>query len=239
MKGILSAALAASALFAAAPATAVVLNPGDTDKLFTPFSTVVGTQGSLLASLAAPGVPALTFNATMRTAVYRNTLGTLDFYYQVARNGPGTVSDTEIRGFTASDFGNFSVEAFVSATDPDGAGFFTAVNNGTSGSTTEVGRSSGPGGVLITDFFGFDTTGNGLVGTENSATYIFRTNATTFGTGTFGISNGSAQGGTAFQPIGIAAVIPEPGTWFMMIAGFGLVGGALRGARRPAKPVVA
>uniref|UniRef100_UPI0035CA2869 PEPxxWA-CTERM sorting domain-containing protein n=1 Tax=uncultured Sphingomonas sp. TaxID=158754 RepID=UPI0035CA2869 len=156
------------------------------------------------------------FAGTTRSAVYRNTLGTLDFYYQVARTGGGSVASQSIDGLTVSNFLGFTVDGFVSAGDPDGGGAFTAANNPPA-STTTVGRSSD--GQVVQTFFG----SNGLLGSDVSATYIFRTNATDFTTGTFGLINGSTFTGQAFAP-----AVPEPATWGMMILGFGLIGGALR-----------
>lgn len=212
-KIILSSCVALSA-FAAAPAQAVIITPGSSGLIFTPF--VSATQGTLLASTSVP-LTGLTFSTIMRSAVYRNTLGTIDFYYQVARTGAGTVASDMIDAFTAANFRTFTVDGFVSGMDPDGGGFFTAVNNPPS-STTRTGRSAS-GVVLQTDFGT-----NGLSGTETSATYIFRTNATNFGRGTFGIIDGSSVAGLAFAPAGV----PEPAAWMFMIGGFGLVGAAMR-----------
>lgn len=211
------AAVAAASLIASAPAQAVTINPGSSGLLFDPFNTA--TQGTQLAFTSVPGT-ALTFSATMRSAVYRNTAGTLDFYYQVARTGPGTFADQIVSAFTASPFDSFTVDGFVSAADPDGTGAFTAANNPPS-STTTTGRNA-TGNVLQTDFGT-----NGLSGTETSATYIFRTNATQFTTGTFGVIDGSSFSGLAFAP-----AVPEPATWGMMLLGFGLIGGTMRYRRR-------
>lgn len=221
MKQTLLGLMAGVAVFAALPAQAATLLPGTTGQLFTPF--VAATQGGLLTTTTVPGI-ALTFSATMRSAVYRNTLGTLDFYYQVARTGPGTDESDEIAAFTASNFAGFMVDAFVSGTDPDAGGFFTASTNGIS--TTTLGRSM-DGKTLRTDF-----NLNGLVNTETSATYIFRTNATAYRGGTFGVIDGSTFSGRAFQPT-VSAAVPEPATWGMMLVGFGVVGSALR--RRKSK----
>jgi len=216
-------ALASSALLMAAPAAAVTLVPGSS--MVQPTAGLPEGQGTLLASTAFTGT-ALTFSATFNQAVYRNDAGTLDFYYQVIRTGPGTVNDQEVRSFTVSDFDGFDVEGFAFGGDPDGAGIFVAANNPTladgqaSNSTTTFGRS--PSSGVLTTEFGV----NGLTGTQNSATYIFRTNATAFNTlGTFGVIDGSTLQGTTFQPI---AAVPEPASWAMMIAGFGLVGSAMR-----------
>jgi hypothetical protein len=69
---------------------------------------------------------------------------------------------------------------------------------------------------------------NNLVGTENSTTYIFRTNAFAFTAGTFGVIDGSALQGPTFAP-----TVPEPATWAMMLGGFALAGMATRRSRRP------
>ncbi len=222
------AALAASLTFAV-PASATDLLPGATGQPTQAFPA--GTAGTLLASSSTAGT-ALTFSATFNQAVYQNTSGTLDFYYQVIRTGAGSAASQEIRSFTVSDFTNFLVSAFVNGADTDGAGPFVAVNNpaladGTpSGSTTTFGRSPS-GGVLTTEFGA-----NGLTGTENSTTYIFRTNATAFNQlGFYGVIDGSTLSGRAFAP---TAAVPEPGTWALMLIGFGGMGVAMRRRRKAA-----
>ena len=226
---VLMSAAMALALGLAAPAQATVLIPGSTGQPTQAFPA--GTQGTMLASQTLTG-SAFTFSASFNQAVYLNTLGTLDFYYQVARTGAGSVSSEEIRSFTVSSFDSFLVDAFVNGTDTDGAGAFVAVNNpalanGTpSGSTTSFGRS--PSGNVLTTEFG----ANGLTGTENSTTYVFRTNATNFNNqGFFGIIDGSTLSGRTYMP---TAAVPEPATWAMMLVGFGAVGASMRRRRKVA-----
>lgn len=215
MKRVLFTLAATVAAVAAIPAQAVTIAPGSSNLTFDAFNST--TQGTRLAFTTVPGT-AFTFSGLMRSAVYRNTLGTIDFYYQVARTGPGVISNNMINAFTAANFETFNVDGFVSAADPDGAGFFTAAVNPPS-STTTTGRSVT--GVTLQTNFGT----NGLAGSEVSATYIFRTNATAFTTGTFGVINGSTFSGLAFAP---SSAVPEPATWAMMFVGFAIVGSALR-----------
>jgi hypothetical protein len=218
--------LLTAAAVLAMPAQAAVLLPGAQDVAFTALPA--GTQGSQIAFSEISG-QALTFAAIFRSAVYKNTLGTLDFYYQVERTGVGSKStgnDQEIKRFTVSAFDGWDVDALVLTGDPDDAGAFKAGNNPTpaGGSTTRVNRDAG-GEVIETNFWA--TGVNGLVGTENSVTYIFRTNATAFTEGTFGVIDGSTLQGITFAP-----TVPEPATWAMMIGGFGLIGGMARRSQR-------
>ena len=216
MKRLVMSLVASAAMFAAVPAQAVILNPGSSGQTFTAFSTIAATQGTQIAFTSVSGL-ALTFATTMNSAVYRNTLGGLDFYYQVFQTGVGSTGANQmIDAFTAADFSGWTVDAYVSATDIDGAGPFVNVLNPPS-STTTTGRSS-TGVTLQTDFGT-----NGLSTGENSAIYIFRTAATQYVPGTFGVIDGSTFSGIAFAP-----GVPEPTTWGLMLAGFGIVGGALR-----------
>ena len=224
---VMSAALASAMAIAATPASAILIPSGSSLLAPTPFAAIAASQGTLIAAGSFSG-SALTFAATFRQAVYRNTGGTLDFYYQVLRTGPGGFGDEEIDGFTVAAFNGFLVDGYASGPDPDGAGFFVAAANPTladgtpSGSTTTFGRSNS-GGILRTNF-GL----NGLTTLENSATYVFRTNATAFTSGTFGVIDGSTLAGVTFAP-----TVPELSTWAMMVAGFGLAGLATRRGRRP------
>jgi hypothetical protein len=54
--------------------------------------------------------------------------------------------------------------------------------------------------------------------------------------------SGSTGGDAAFSgtlSFAVAAAVPEPGTWALMLLGFGAVGGAMRRQRRDAAPLIA
>ncbi len=223
-KTVLAFALAASSL-ATTPAMAANLLPDASQVQFTAIDAA--TRGTLLASTETGTTGATTYSGFLRSAVYLNTLGTLDFYYQVAINSIN--SGDEVFNLTASNFMGFTVDALVDGTDFDGAGIFTAANNpnlqGPPGSTTTASRN-GSGSVVRADFGS-----NGLEGAgQTSATYIFRTNATNYNLGgTFTTQDGSVAQRPNFQPI---AAVPEPATWAMMLVGFGAIGASMRRRRR-------
>jgi hypothetical protein len=181
------------------------------------------TRGTQLAALETGTLGATTYTGSLRSAVYQNTLGTLDFYYHVAISSilPGD----EVFNLTSGGFLSFTVDALVDATNFDGAGIFTAANNpnlqGPPGSTTTTSRN-GSGSVVRADFGD-----NGLEAAgQTSATYIFRTNATNYSLGgTFTTQDGSVAQRANFQPI---SPVPEPATWGMMLAGFAGIGAGLR-----------
>ena len=221
MKRYAILAATAALSFYATPASATLLPPASSG--IVPSAFDLSTQGTLLAT-SSTTASALTFAGDMTSAVYLNTLGTLDFYYQVTRTGGGSTpgSDEAIQRFTTSSFAGFDVDALIYALDPDGAGPFDTANN--PGLDTSTASRNASGGILEINFGA-----NNLAGTEESATYIFRTNATAFTSGTFGVLDGSAFQGTTFAPTG---AVPEPGTWMTMLAGFGAIGTALRFRRR-------
>jgi hypothetical protein len=173
------------------------------------------TRGTLLAYSETSGA-AFTFATKFRSAVYRNTDGRLDFYYQVERTGAGGSGDNAIQKFTAANFVPFDTFAFRDGSDFDGAGGFLAAGN--PGTFTSSASRSFDGNVMGVNFGS-----NNLVGTENSTTYIFRTNAQSFTAGTFGVIDGSALQGPTFAP-----TVPEPAAWAMMLGGFALIGAAAR-----------
>lgn len=208
-----------------APAQAADLAPGASGLIFTQFSTIAATQGTRVALAdvvgSGPG-----FDARLVTAVYRNTLGTLDFYYQSYQTGPGASGNQEITFATPRNFGGFQVDAFISPTDLDGDGPFTVVNNRlpVDMATTRVGRSAS-GDAILVDLHAVGV--NGLLEGENTATWIFRTDARVFTTGSLTLSGGGSDAVLA----AFAPGVPEPASWGMLIAGFGLVGGVTRRRR--------
>lgn len=224
--------IAASAIAAAAPASAAELLAGSTGVTFDQFSTVAGTRGTLLASRESDTSPATTYTGFLRSAVYRNSTGTLDFYYQVAVTT--IMAGDEVVNLSAAMFSGYSVFAYVDTTDFDGAGIFTAAANpqttpNETGGFTSTASRNGAGGVIRADFGA-----NGLEAAgQTSATYIFRTNAANFNElGTFTAQDGSVAQRPGYQPIG--AAVPEPTTWGMLLMGFGMIGFGLR-ARKTAR----
>lgn len=223
MKRIVLTTLATGlAVAAATPAIAAPLAIGQTGVAPTAFDT--GTRGTQLAIRTESGT-APTITGRVAEAVYRNTLGSLDFYFQVFRTG-GT---SEIDGFNAGNFDGFSTDVFTDATDNDGAGsIFSTPNNGfladgtPSGPTTTFDRAAGGVGTVRANF-GV----NGLFDSENSTTYILRTNATNYAlTGFATVNNSTSFNVMSYMPT--VAAVPEPASWAMMIVGFGLAGAALR-----------
>lgn len=200
------------------PASAAVLFPGSSNAAFTAFD--VSTQGTRLDWKEIQGI-ALTFTGDLRAAVYRNTLGTLDFYYQVQRTAGGEIASDDIRSITAANFSTFDVDAMFSNADLDGSGLFTAANNNGGIGTANRNSSGGVIGINL-------DSAAALSGTETTATYIFRTSARAYSDrGTFGVSDGATFSGRAFQPI----AVPEAGPWAMLLFGFAGVGSALRRRR--------
>lgn len=218
-KRMMAAALLGSVV--AMPASAAVLVAGDPSTAFANFTPASSTQGTKLASDSITGCsnPGTTFCGTMNVAVYRNTTGTLDFYYQFIRNTTGGADAVET--ITGGDFTGYDVTAYVWTADPDGAGAFVSENNPGANARAAMSLS----GTVSVNF----ANSNPLTGSDASATYIFRTNAVNYAEGTFGVIDRAVFSGMAYQP---APPVPEPATWGLFIGGFGLVGGALRRARR-------
>lgn len=92
-------------------------------------------------------------------------------------------------------------------------------------------------------FFGDNTsqlfTGREIIGLVNNqpnpSTYAGVTGRVTYDTGGQSLITSAQFGSTgfdAFEIDGLAAAVPEPGTWALMILGFGLIGSQLRMRRR-------
>ena len=165
----------------------------------------------------AAGVLALAATTTPAYAaqyLFSFTPSTPLFGQQVSGNGIFTTSDTPMSVFGQTAFSILSVSGTVNGSAinaPVGSGFGPA---GTYGNyfTTGAGFLDGSG----TRFF--NTAGLDVRFFQQSSNQQYRVN--TFGQ--FGSSNFVTASSSLVQ------AVPEPSTWLMMLAGFGLVGFAMR-----------
>jgi hypothetical protein len=113
----------------------------------------------------------------------------------------------------------------------------TNANAGTYTNTNLNGALFGPLGVSFTtsDLVGFDISGTTNAGYFNLNDGFFSVNLTTGAATRIGTIGAGNLIGLSLAP---AAAVPEPGTWAMMLLGFGAIGFAMR-RRRPAAAVLA
>jgi len=211
--------MGAAALLLAAPLSANVITPGQCVGLPSPCTgTSVGATLDTF-NIPAPGtfVTGSTKNVnqggitgTFRTAVYRNSSNVLDFYYQFENT-----SNTSVNRITTVNFRGFTTNVGFVTTDIDGlvgAGTGATAVNFVVGTQAPTGadRSATPGSTIGFNFSG--GTDNLTLG-ETSRTFVIRTNASNYGTGSTFFINGGVASVSSFQPI------PEPGTYALMGAG--------------------
>lgn len=115
----------------------------------------------------------------------------------------------------------------------------TNANNGTYTNTNLNGGIFGPLGVSFTtsDLVGFDISGITGAGFFSLNDGFYGINLTTGAATRIGSVGAGNLVGISLAPAAIGAV-PEPGTWAMMLLGFGAIGTAMR-RRRAVKPTVA
>jgi hypothetical protein len=226
-KLVLALASAAALSFGSAAQAAHDLPPGD---FGSPLSETPLVLGSLLADTGIQNTSnsgaGINLNTQMRAAVYSGA-GYLDFVYQITNLQS---SNTSVTGLSFANFAGFDVEAYQFL---GGIGVF-----GPGQEEADSARRNFDGVVLGVNFDtnlfpGNDTDAGAnmlLNPGETSATFLFRVfNANAFRPGTFTAQDGVVVQGVGFSP----AAVPEPGTWAMMLLGFGAVGFAMR-RRRPA-----
>jgi hypothetical protein len=210
----LLALVALASIASATPLAGTVLaNPGDT--VFPGFVAPGTPAGTLLASLVAPysfSTTAGTTSGSLVSAVYMNSSGTLDFYYQV--NNAAT-----------------SATAIARETDDSFAGFMTFLGFRVDGSTlagtlfvdgtvppVTGDRSSGTGTTVGFSFNPPDPAK--ILPGLSSNVLVISTDATMFRAGNASVIDGGTQTVASFQP-----GVPEPASFALLGLGLLAIGG--------------
>jgi hypothetical protein len=228
----LLAIVALSSIASATPlAGTVVTNPGDT--VFPGFVAPGTAQGTLLASLIAPysfGTTAGITSGTLVSAVYRNSSGTLDFYYQVNNCFQASIA-MFCPGAAAS------ATAIARETDTSFVGFLTFLGFRVDGSTlagslfvdgsvapvTGDRSTLGPGSTVGFQFSPPD--GAKVLPGLSSNVLVISTNAVNFRAGNAEVIDGGTQTVASFQP---ASGVPEPASFALLGLGLLAIGGVGR-----------
>lgn len=212
---VLTLAFAASQTLSASFLSGTTLVDPDATQLLTP--TPNGTAaGSLLASLTTPflfNTTAGTTSGTLRTAVFRNPSGTLDFYYQVLND---TTSATAIARLSTTSFtGWMTALGFRADGSSVPGGVFT------DGSVLPESGDRNTSGSVPGFNFNPPPTSRVFAG-DTSVVLIISTDATNYEPGNMSVIDGGTDTRAAFQPAAATGEIPEPAT--MALAGIGLLG---------------
>lgn len=191
----------------------------DIFSISSPGTFLDGSTNSVTGLNAQGGV---LYTGTLRSAVYRNSLGSLDFYYQF-RNSSS--SPDSISRITMNSFAGFTTNIGYTNQNIDGSGNSKVNFIGSSSNQIPlIGERVSDATVGFN--FGAGSFSPKINPGETSSILVIRTNATTFGIGSTSIINGAVANVSTFAP----TAIPEPGTYALL--GAGLVALGLLGRKR-------
>jgi len=223
---MLTLAITAGLLATATQARAAALAPGGSSgpgPLSTPVSGTPTLLGNNLAAVSQGGV-----TGSLRSAVFSEGGGVLDFVFQLTNNSTST---DNLRSLTLTNYRNMNVTdvGFQDGFAPFTAAGFTAPSGGTTGGYQSVNRSTAAlnGGSSIGFGLGYSSSTLLTPGQATSVLVIRVANASSFALGQFAaITDGVAGNYNAFSPT------PEPASLVLMGGCFAGLGGFRAWRRR-------
>jgi hypothetical protein len=184
---------------------------------------------ALLATAANAGI---TYNGTV-SPIRQFGSGTLVVNYSITTDGTlGTVFSTQFQSWSVDFVYNGNTETINGAGDPLGYQFGSVFTTATELSMDFTRSSQNQFGLGVSEVgsqIAFSGLGNEILGTGNNPDIsVFYLQGGNF------LFAGYVEPGPGFHVIGTAAAVPEPASWAMLIAGFGLTGAAMRRRARVA-----
>ncbi len=154
--------------------------------------------------------------------------------------GPGVISALAFFAFNAGDKVRLSFDLGGNQRNADFDGFYAGFDFGSNTTLLNYGFNFGAGDVIVLPTYTWTdiTSSSGIAASKPISTYSIFFTTGSAGALSFNIGTDSADNvGPLLDKVALSidkAAVPEPAAWAMMLAGFGLVGSAMRRRQKTA-----